>query len=436
VTNLKEEIMALLKRKQLMALAVASVFQFASLPFTSIASAEEKITLTFANTGFAEGTTREGIQKVVDDFEAANPNIEIKMEAISFSEIARQMILRVRSGNPPDIAELDGNDLILVAQTGGLAPLGDLIPPGVMNNFAPGALEGLSVDGKLIGVPWNTGTAGLWYNKKILAAAGLDPNAPPKTIVELMAALKAIKKSAPDVIPLGIDTTNRPFALTVNWPWMRTFGAMPTGENATGGDSPEMKAYLSWMRDLAQNHYIDPGRKIGEFRPLAAQDKVAFMWDQILLQGVIQGANGMSDKAFYDNWGVASMPAGPSGKPYTFEGGEQLAIFADSKHKEAAGKFVQYLITDPKVIEYYTIKLLASLPPLKDMGDPELKAALDTPVFNAFAEKIAPTLAPQPYGPKYAGAATAIMAGVQEAVTSNEPIDDIAAGIQEQLGRL
>ena len=53
-----------------------------------------------------------------------------------------------------------------------------------------------------------------------------------------------------------------------------------------------MKAYLSWMRELAKKGYIDPGRKIGEFRPLIAQDKVAFLWDQVLVQGVIQTTSG------------------------------------------------------------------------------------------------------------------------------------------------
>ena len=60
---------------------------------------------------------------------------------------------------------------------------------------------------------------------------------------------------------------------------------------------------------------------------------------------------------------------------------------------------------------------------------------LDTPVFQAFSSEIIPTIAPQPYGPDFAEAATAIMAGVQQAVTGDKPIDEIAASIQQQLGR-
>jgi ABC-type glycerol-3-phosphate transport system substrate-binding protein len=110
-------------------------------------------------------------------------------------------------------------------------------------------------------------------------------------------------------------------------------------------------------------------------------------------------------------------------------------MFADSEQKEAAWKFIEFLATDPGAIKAYTIGTNRSLPPLAKINDPELKAQLDTPVFQAFSEKIIPTIAPQPYGPAFASAATAVMAGVQQAVTGNEPIDDIASSIQQQLNR-
>ena len=395
----------------------------------------EKITLTFANWASAEGATRPGIEKVIADFEAEHPNIQINSEAISFSEIARQLVLRVRSGNPPDVAQIAGNDTILLAATRGLEPFGPYLDADLKSRLKPDALNGLEVGGELIAFPWNQAPAGLWYNKKIMEAAGLDSAKPPATIDELMAAMEAVKKSQPDVIPLGVDTTNRAFSMSSNWPWMRTFGAKPVGENATGANSKEMKAYLAWMREISKKGYIDPGRKIGEFRPLAAQGKVAFLWDQVLVQGVIQSTNSMSDEEFYKEWGVAVLPTGPSGQSYSFEGGHQLIMFADSEHKEAAWAFVEYLATSPEAITNYTVSYNASLPPLAEVPDDELRAELDTPIFNAFKEAIIPTLSPQPYGPKFAAAATAVMAGVQQAVTGDRPIDEIATSIQEQLDR-
>lgn len=396
--------------------------------------AQDKTTITFANWATAEAATRPGIEEVIANFEKANPDIDVQSETISFSEIARQLVLRVRSGNPPDVAQIAGNDTLLLAATGGLEPL-STIAADTVANLKPGALSGLEVDGSLVALPWNQAPAGFWYNKAIMEKAGLDPENPPRTIDELNAALKAIKESQPDVIPLGVDTTNRAFSLSSNWPWMLTFGAKPVGADATGAESAEMKAYLTWMRDLAEKGYIEVGRKIGEFRPLIAQDKVAFLWDQVLVQGVIQTTNKMSDEDFYKHYGVTVMPTGAAGKSFSFEGGHQLVMFKDSEKKEAAWKFMNFLATDPGAIKTYTIGYNRSLPPVARTDDEELKKMLDTPVFATYSNDIIPTIAPQPYGPQFAAAATAIMAGVQEAVTSSRPIDEIAASIQQQLAR-
>jgi len=247
--------------------------------------------------------------------------------------------------------------------------------------------------------------------------------------------MAAIKKSQPDVIPLALDTTNRPFSLQSNWPWMETFGAAPIGDGKARADTTEMKRYLTWMRDLAKEHYIDPGRKIGEFRPLAAQDKVAFIWDQVLLQGVIQSANKMSDADFYQHWGVTTEPVGSSGKSFSFEGGHQLVMFAESKQKKAAWTFIEFLAASPEAIKTYTLGPGASLPPLKTLPSADLAAKLDTPIYKSFTDRIIPTLSTPPFGAAFAAASSAIMAGVQQAVTGSEPIDEIAKSIQQQLDR-
>ena len=399
----------------------------------SAADAQGKVTITFANWAAAEGATRPGIEEVISAFEKENPGIEVKSQAISFSEIARQLVLRVRSGNPPDVAEIAGNDTFLLAQTGRLAPLGAYVGSSEMAKLKPSSISGFRVKGKLVAFPWTQAPAGFWFDKAVMQKAGLDPSKPPKTIDDLMKDMAAIKKSQPDVIPLGLDTTNRSFSLISNWPWMKTFGADPLAKN--GATSEAMKKYLSWMREIAKKGYIDPGRKIGEFRPQIAQDKVAFLWDQVLVQGVIQSANKMSDADFYKHYGVTTQPTGPSGKPYSFEGGHQLVMFSDSKHKKAAWKFINYLATSPYAIEHYTLKYEASLTPLKKAPGEALAKKLDTPVFAAFQNDIMPTVATPPYGPKFAAAATAIMAGVQQAVTGDTPIDQIAQSIEQNLGK-
>ncbi|MDP0926272.1 extracellular solute-binding protein [Paracoccus onubensis] len=392
----------------------------------------EQVTLTFANWATAEGATRDGMEKVISAFEAENPDIKIESESIAFAEMARQLVLRLRSGNPPDIAQVAGNDTFALALTKGLEPLQGYADAEFLGTLTPGAYEPLMMGEDLIAFPWNQAPAGLWYNKKLMADAGLDPENPPKTIDELNSAMAAIKEANPQVIVLGIDTTNRAFALQSNWPWIRAFGADPVAEGGAEGD--EMQAYLGWLRDISEKGYVDPGRKIGEFRPLFAQDQVAFLWDQVLVQGVIQSTNGMSAEEFNQNYGVIPMPTGPGGKGYSFDGGHQLVMFGDSEHKEAAWKFMEYLGTNEAAIRTYTIETNRSIPPVKSIEDPAVAELLDTPVIETFKNDIIPTISPMPFGPEFAEYATVIMAGIQEAVTSDRPVADIAAEIQNQIG--
>ncbi len=409
----------------------AIVAMVADLPLAAVA--QDKITLTFANWADAESATRPGIQAAIAEFEKSHPNVKIESQAIAFSEIARQLVLRVRSGNPPDVAELQGNDTILLGLTGKLEPLDAYLGPDGTSAFTPQSLNGLVKDGKLTALPWTVAPVGFWYNKEIMRKAGLDPNHPPATIDELMTDIAAIRKNQPDVAGIGIDTTNRVFSLTANWPWMKSFGADPLADGGNGTVSPAMTAYLTWMRALAQNTYLQPGQKMGDFRPLAAQDKIAFTFDAVLLKGVIQSLNHMSDVDFVAHWGIAPMPAGPTGKSYAFDSGHDLAMFSGSAHKKEAWEFINFLATSPWAVQNYTLKYETSLPPLKTPPGPEVAKLMDNPIYDVFVTKIEPIMIAPPFGANFAAASTAVMAGVQQVVTSTTPIPDIEKSIQTNL---
>ena len=389
-------------------------------------------TITFANWASAEQTTRPGIRALIKEFEAQNPGITVKSEAISFSDIGRQLVLRTQSGNPPDVAQISGNDTAAVAATGALAPLDDFVDDALRSRINEADIEAGTYDDELVAFPWTDSPQGFWYNKDIMREAGLDPSQPPATIDELMSAMKAIKKAQPDVVGLGLDATNRSFGLDSNWAWMQTFGAEPLSDGEANADTPELQEYLSWMREMATNDYIQPGLKIGDFRPMAAQGQVAFMWDQNLLQGVIQDANGMSDQEFYDTWGVTTLPQGQAGESFAVGLGHQLVVFGSSEEQEAAWKFVEFLSTSEQAILDYTIPVAASLPPL---ADPQGKVAqkLDTPVNDKFFDEIIPTLVRPPYGRDYTQAFGPIMVGVQQAITGSQPIDSITGSMQSEL---
>ena len=99
---------------------------------------------------------------------------------------------------------------------------------------------------------------------------------------------------------------------------------------------------------------------------------------------------------------------GASGKPYSFEGGHQLVMFADSKLKKAAWTFIEYLASSPDAMNKYTLGPGASLPSLSATPGSEIARKLDTPIYRSFTTAIIPTLATPPFGPAFASASSAI----------------------------
>jgi multiple sugar transport system substrate-binding protein len=388
-------------------------------------------TIRFANWAFAEEATREAIQKLVATYEQRRPGVKVRMEPVSFTDLAHKVLLQAQSGNAPDVVQTSGNDMFSLAQAEILQPLERRMDPGYRGSIVRAALELGKVEGVQVAAPWSVAPQGLWYNKAVMAEAGLDPRRPPATMDELLAALAAVKTKTPGVIPFGIDATNRPFGLDTTWSVMKTFGAEPFGGSLATANSPGMKSYLSFMRTLATERYTQVNQKIGYFRPIAATNKVAFLWDGPYLQGVIQKTSGVSDKKFFETWGVTALPRGPSGQSFTVPTDHQLAILKTSKKQQAAWDFIKFLSTSDDGLRY-TMTTGSSLPALAKPGGAVARLS-DTPIFVAFRSRVLPTVVRPPWGKAYGEIYSPVMAGVQQAMTGSTPIDQVAGQMQTQV---
>lgn len=388
-------------------------------------------TIRFANWADAEPATQAGLRALIGEFERAHPDIKVKSEPISFTDIEQRLILQVRSGNAPDVAELSGNYTFTLAETKALQPLDGLADAGYKQSIIPAELKLGEVGGKLVAIPWTVGPIGLWYNKKVLKAAGLDPSKPPATWDQLVADAAAVHRSDPKIIAFGLDSTDRTYGLDTNWPIIKSFGAQPfQGANATA-DSPGMKAYLDFVRRIAKSGYTPVNQKAGFFRQPAASDQVAFTVDGPYVKGVVQSTNKATDAKFFDTWGVVPLPT-TNGQPhFSVPTDHQLVLFKHSKKQKAAWEFMKFLSTSPAGIQY-TIKSEGSLPPVGDLTGDAAKQ-LDNPIAKAFRNTVIPTVTRPDWGSRYAEAYSPIMSAVQSAMTGSQSTDAIAAGLQSTL---
>jgi multiple sugar transport system substrate-binding protein len=60
------------------------------------------------------------------------------------------------------------------------------------DDIFPGVLDGLVVDGKIVGIPMDIWLFYMAYNRGNFAKVGLDPDNPPKTREEFISAMEAL----------------------------------------------------------------------------------------------------------------------------------------------------------------------------------------------------------------------------------------------------
>ncbi len=136
----------------------------------------------------------EGHAAQIAEFEAANPDIKIKVVQVPYEEITQKVAANVPVGKGPDVIIPYYGWVPLWRQNGFLAPLPeeDFPTAKVKANFASGQ-DAMLIDGKYYGFPVAMNAWALFYNKDMFAEAGIDT--PPATWEEFREdAIKLTKR--------------------------------------------------------------------------------------------------------------------------------------------------------------------------------------------------------------------------------------------------
>ena len=126
--------------------------------------------------------------KAIKEFEAANPDIKIEMEAVSTDGRLQKVLASINTKTMPEIFKLLPEERFEFARKGYLVPLDDVIAEIGSQDYVEGSL--VPVEGKTYDIPYTLGNYGvLWQRDDLLKAKGLET---PKTWDELKTAAKTL----------------------------------------------------------------------------------------------------------------------------------------------------------------------------------------------------------------------------------------------------
>jgi len=400
------------------------------------------VTITFTNWVSVEEGTQAGILALEAAFQKDNPNIIVKNQGIAVSDMIQQLTIMGTAGNVPDVAQILSDNLVQLQSAGFLSPVDNILSPAFLSDLIPDLFDAVAlINGKHYLSPWTITSNGFFYNKKLMAQAGLDPTKPPKTIDEMTAMMRTARQKLPDdVIMLQTDTTVRTIGLQHEWPLMLAFndGVPPyTLDGKVSYNTPGMAAYMEWMRMLVNEKLTLPGLRYGQFRPYAAQNKLLFGNDGSFFDGLIRAldeSGALTEDVFNQTWSATATPAGKDGKFRIPAQTHSLIIFDKSKNKPAAAKLIEYLVSSPNALNNYLAP--NGFTPVTKSALSQSPALASSQVVKDFLRDVVPASVFMPTGPDYASYAEIIMTGVQDAITSNRPVADILSEGQAKLEAL
>ncbi len=131
-------------------------------------------------------------EKVITEYEAANPGWQIKWVDVPWSAMESKILAAVSAQTAPDVVNLNPDFASMLAQRQAWLNLDPLVPPPVRQVYLPNIWQASSLNGKTFGLPWYITTEITIYNTDLFKKAGLTK--PPATYQELAEVARQVKE--------------------------------------------------------------------------------------------------------------------------------------------------------------------------------------------------------------------------------------------------
>jgi multiple sugar transport system substrate-binding protein len=229
-------------------------------------AAQEEINLNFVVWSYSIET----IQDNINLFQEEHPGVTVTLSDFSWFDYHDIMATRFTSGTPTELAYSSDHWLQEWVAAGWIVPLDDHCPELLeyVDEFAPYAVEGMTVDGKLYGVPYYADLVTFIYNAELAGQAGIE--GPPATWEELTEHALQIKEAGIADFPINIPLKkDDPWSSEIFYSMVYSRGGnFFDEENNPVFNQPGSAAEqtLQWLYDAMHVHQImDPAAlEVGE----------------------------------------------------------------------------------------------------------------------------------------------------------------------------
>jgi multiple sugar transport system substrate-binding protein len=315
----------------------------------------------------------------VDKFKAES-GITVNVEVVDWSSLLAKLTSAIASNTGPDVAGGGNTWNGIYTDTGGIVSWTPemLDQIGGKDQFLPAFVQTMGYPDKdPISIPIGGGTWQMVYNKKILADAGVTEI--PKTWDEFIVAAQKTTDPSKGIWGTALNVANVSDMTTWQWILIRQYGGdfFDASTGKASANLPQnvqaMKFFIDWIN---KDKIMSP--KAAQYNASQAQEdfnngKLAFLFTQG------RGALTMDQSEY----GAAYVPMRSENPPpneavMSHVAGENVILFESSNKRDAAIKWVKFLLEDENHVEKNIL----------NGSIPVTKTSATSPRFSHIVDKI------------------------------------------------
>jgi sn-glycerol 3-phosphate transport system substrate-binding protein len=325
--------------------------------------------------------SEEALVALVDRYNSEQSDIKVTLSASpSYNDNATRYRAGLETGELPDLVQIEETGLQFMVDSASVLPAASCIAADNYDtsDFIERVLSYYTVEDVLWPMPFNVSNPILYYNRAAFVRAGLDPDAPPRTLEEVRAASQTIVDTGAS--EFGIAMAGSPWFLEQ---WMGMAGELYVNEDngrnaratAVEFDNPTGVELFTWIDTM-----IDDGLMVataeGEIDHYLAvgNEQAAMTFDTSAALGTISQVLGQGQFAAVE-LGTAPMigPESPEGGVLVGGAGIYIVNQSPPEKQAAAYEFAKWLNEPQQQAEWAaatgyvpTRQSAATLSPLSD----------------------------------------------------------------------
>ncbi|MFF3941816.1 extracellular solute-binding protein [Streptomyces phaeofaciens] len=281
-------------------------------------------------------------QEFVDGFEAAHPDIKVKVQIQEWDGIGEKVTAALASNDAPDVIETGNTQVAQFAQSGGLLDLTDKVDELGGKDWLRGLAEPGAYEGKQYGIPYYAANRVVIYRTDLFRKAGIDADSI-KTRDQWITATKKLNTGGTQ----GIYLPGQMWYALAGFIWDEGGDlATRSGDDWKGTlDTPEALRGMDFYKELQA---LGKGpRDSDEAEPPQAEVMAAGQVAQIISTPGGAKVVAESNPELKDRLGFFPVPGKTAAKPGSvFIGGSDLVVPAASGKQDAALTFIGELTGD------------------------------------------------------------------------------------------